>query len=237
MDYGYLIKALKDEARQNIQFSRMNKGPRILARLITLPWLVAVMVAVLQYYVALFFYKACLTPVQHLHNIMRKEGEVVKHGTQVVVYLIAFPVIFELYILLSLTTVYFYFQWFVIMVYMYFATLGGVKWQPFITEATFEERAWVLKPSDKAANRWSIICLLAPIGLGVLLGIGFGISAVGAGIEDIGVIITILGGLVMVVAGIGLAAYSVFLLLSPIFYFRKEEAVEESFEEFEELAE
>ena len=237
MDYGYLIKALKDEARQNIQFSRMNKGPRILARLITLPWLVAVMCAVLQYYVALFFYKACLTPVQHLHNIMRKEGEVVKHGTQVVVYLIAFPVIFELYILLSLTTVYFYFQWFVIMVYMYFATLGGVKWQPFITEATFEERAWVLKPSDKAANRWSIICLLAPIGLGVLFGIGFGISAVGAGIEDIGVIITILGGLVMVVAGIGLAVYSVFLLLSPIFYFRKEEAVEESFEEFEELAE
>ena len=237
MDYGYLIKALKDEAKQNIQFSRMNKGPRILARLITLPWLVAVMGAVLSYYVTLFFYKACLTPVQHLHNIMRKEGEVVKHGTQVVIYWIAFPIIFDLYILLSLATVAFYFQWFQVMVCMYFATLGGVKWQPFITDATFEERAWVLKPSDKAANRWSIICLLAPIGLGVLFGIGFGISAVGAGIEDIGVIITILGGLVMVVAGIGLAAYSVFLLLSPVFYFRKEEAVEESFEEFEELAE
>ena len=237
MDYGYLIKALKDEARQNLQFGRMNKGPRILARLLTLPWLVSVMVAVLQYYIALFFYKACLTPVQHLHNIMRKEGEVVKHGTQVVVYFFAFPVVFILYIMLSLTTVYFYFQWFVIMVYMYFATLGGIKWQPFITDATFEERAWVLKPSDKAANKWSIICLLAPIGLGLVIGIGLGISAVGAGIEDIGVIISILGVLVMVAGAIGLAAFSVFFLLSPIFYFRKVEAVEESFEEFEELAE
>lgn len=237
MDYGYLIKALKDEAKQNIQFARMNKGPRILARLITLPWLFAVMSAVLSYYVTLFFYKACLTPIQHLHNIMRKEGEVVKHGTQVVIYWIAFPIIFDLYILLSLATITFYFQWFNVMVCMYFATLGGVKWQPFITDATFEERAWVLKPSDKAANRWSIICLLAPIGLAVLFGIGFGIMAVGSGVEDIGVIIVILGGLIMAVAGIGIAAYSLFVALSPVFYFRKEEAVEESFEEFEELAE
>ena len=237
MDYGYLIRALKDEARQNIQFSRMNKFPRFLARLITLPWLLAVMCAVLNYYVTLFFYKACLTPIQHLHNIMRKEGEVVKHGTQVVIYWIAFPIIFDLYILLSLATVAFYFQWFQVMVCMYFATLGGVKWQPFITDATFEERSWVLKPSDKAANLWGIICLLGPVAVGVATAILAAIfAAIGSALSENGEL-AVLAALPVVVGVLAIAAIVVFTAVSPIFFFRKSEAAEEVFEEFEELAE
>jgi hypothetical protein len=241
MDYAYLIRALKDEARQNIQFARMNKFPRFLARVITLPWLISTMCAVLSYYVTLFFYKACLTPIQHLHNIMRKEGENVKHGTQVVIYWIAFPVIFELYILLSLATVSFYFQWFQIQINMYFATLGGIKWQPFITDATFEERAWIIKPSDKAANTWGILGFFGlPIAAvpSAVVGLVFGLiaSVIGSAMELEGLFAAGFAIGFILIFALAALIYSIFVGLAPIVFFKKEEATE-AFEEFEELAE
>jgi hypothetical protein len=40
---------------------------------------------------------------------------------------------------LSFNAIAFYFQWFGIQIVAYILTLGGIKWQPFITEATFDE--------------------------------------------------------------------------------------------------
>ena len=155
MDYGLLIKGLKEEAKRNVQFGRMRKFPRFLARLLTLPALLAVMAAVAGYYLTLFVYKACETPILYLHNIIKGEKNG-NQGVQVVVYLIGFPVVFLLYVIMSLAAVSFYFQWFVIMVLMVFATLNGVKFQPIITEASYDyERVWELKPTDKKANKWA----------------------------------------------------------------------------------
>ena len=77
------------------------------------------------------------------------------------VYLICFPLIFFAHVCYSLFSLGFYFVWFVLMVNIYLVTLGGVKWQPYIMEAKFdEERTWNVKPSNKAANAFVIILFI-----------------------------------------------------------------------------
>ena len=53
-----------------------------------------------------------------------------------------------MYFLQAVTTIYFYFLWFAVMLNMYLVTLGGVRFQPFLTDAKFEcEYEYELKPS------------------------------------------------------------------------------------------
>lgn len=229
MDYALLIKGLKEEAKRNVQFARMKKFPRFLARVLTLPWLLAAMFAFLCYYVTLFAYKACSTPIHYLHNIIKDEKNG-NQGVQVVVYIFGFPVIFLLYAVMSLAAVSFYFQWFNIMVIMVFATLNGIKFQPFITDASYDyERVWELKPTDKKANFWvpSIIIRLIIAVVAFVIGMFFSAS----GEVRLGGAEMFIGGIFLIAAVVVVVTAVFSALFAPLYLFKKTEILD--FEDFE----
>ena len=63
-----------------------------------------------------------------------------------------------LYAFQALTATLFYFQWFGLMLNVYLVTLGGVKWQPFLLEAKYDEEVeWDLKPSDNHVKVYVLV--------------------------------------------------------------------------------
>lgn len=149
MNYVQLINGLIKEAKRGIQFERFPKAFKVLAIIGLLPIILLSILSIAAFYILLFIYKALSSPIEFLHKIVRSEGEIVKHGTQVVIYLCCFPLIFTLYVLYSIVTVIFYFCWFVVILTTYLATLGGIRWLPFITDAYYDEEEinWDVKPS------------------------------------------------------------------------------------------
>lgn len=222
MDYGLLMNNLIEEAKQSIQLTRMKKFPRFITRLLLLPFSLFALFAVLGYYITLFFYKAVLAPVNHLEKIVKRESDETGAGAQVVVYLFAFPLLFICNVAMSFVTISFYFQWFFCVLWLYFATLHGIRWQPILTDASFdEEYYWELKTSDKKANKWAmgffwrLIVIVVPTALLCLVD------------SEIGLIV----GIVLLVI---LGGYSVLSYLIAIFFRFKKVAVEaEELELFE----
>ena len=109
-----------------------------------------------------FIHKGLSTPIDILHGFVKKEREEVKHLTQAVVYAITLPWIFFNYILLSLVSFLFYFVWFFIMICTYVLTLGGIRWQPFISEATYPaETNFKYLRSDKTISKFAVVSCIA----------------------------------------------------------------------------
>ena len=161
MNYSNLLKSLLNEARSGIQFKRLNNVCKVLAIIGLIPLIISTFISVCVYAVMNFIYKGVIAPINYLHDLVKKEGNEVKHGTQVVVYVISFPLIFFSHVCYSLFSLGFYFMWFVLMINVYLLTLCGVKWQPIISEATFEERKWEVKPSNALANTWVIVLIIS----------------------------------------------------------------------------
>ena len=230
MDFGLLMNSLVAEAKQSIQIKRMKKFPRFITRLLLLPFSVAALFTVLGYYITLFFYKAVLSPVEHIEKIIHKERDESGWGPQIVVYVFGFPFVFICNVILSVVTISFYFQWFFAVLWLWFATLHGIKWQPILTEASFDEEIyWELKTSDAKANKWAkgffnrilipgIIFFVALIFSGAFPKD----SALGGGV------FAIIGALPLIICSI-ISLFSYFIGI--FFGFKKEVAEVETFEE------
>ena len=224
MDFGLLMNSLVAEAKQSIQIKRMKKFPRFITRLLLLPFSVAALFTVLGYYITLFFYKAVLSPVEHIEKIIHKERDESGWGPQIIVYVFGFPFVFICNVILSVVTISFYFQWFFAVLWLWFATLHGIKWQPILTDASFDEEIyWELKTSDAKANKWAkgffnrllIPGIIAVIGISVFYAIKSEL-AITVGIIPLAVCTT----------------YSFFSYFIGIFFgFKKEVAEVETFEE------
>ena len=124
------------------------------------------------YFVAAFVLKGLSTPVEVLHSFVKKERNAVRHATEAVLYAVTMPFIFLYNIVLAMFSFYFYILWFLIMVVTYVVTMGGIKWQPFITEAEFDGNYnYEVKPSTSRAKKLTfipVVCLIAVIALAII---------------------------------------------------------------------
>ena len=172
MDYGYLVENLLNEAKRGIQYQSMNKICKILLIIGFIPLIISTVLSVCGYYVLLFFYKGFSAPLEYLHQLVKKEGQEVKHATQFAIYWIAFPFIFVLYVFQAMAAVMFYFAWFGLMVNVYLVTLGGVKWQPFLMDVKFDDEVseYDLEPGDKGVTIFTGVLMLVDllVAIGVL---------------------------------------------------------------------
>ena len=160
MDYSLLVKGLFKEAKQLVQFKKLTTCKKVFAIIALVPLIVSTFCSYITYYVTLFLYKGIVSPLDFLHKIVRSEGQEVKHATQAVIYWISWPVIFSLYLLNSFFTILFYFNWFVLMLNTYLVTLCGVRWQPFVTDATYEDVELESKNTDAQVNIFILITIV-----------------------------------------------------------------------------
>lgn len=152
MDYTLAIKGLLSEVKQFVQFKGKSLACKILLIIAILPLIICAFSTVATYYILLFFYRGLSSPLEYIHQVVKKEGEDVKHATQFIIYWIAFPLLFLLYFVQAFAALMFYFIWFEIMFFTYLATLGGVRWQPFLMDVKYEEvKKFEAKPKNELA--------------------------------------------------------------------------------------
>lgn len=159
MNYSKLINSLTAEMKKGVQYARLPKLVKIFMIVAVAPLIVSFVVSKFIYWVTLFFFKMISSPAEQLHNWIRKQKDELQHATQAVLYFVCLPAVFGLQLLLSFSALAFFFQWFLLMVQGYVLTLGGIKWQPFITEASFDEEQtqYVCKPEVNVAAIYAYV--------------------------------------------------------------------------------
>lgn len=182
MNYSKLVKQLTAEMKKGVQYKDIPKVFKIFLIIAMIPLIVSFVISKLVFGISLFVYRIIAAPADYLNKWLKAEKSDVMHLTQAVMYLVAFPTIFGLQVILSLNSVFFFLQWFGMMIQAYLLTLGGIKWQPFLTEAEFggEEAEYVTKPNRLikiifacivfgAAALWVLLTLISLIAKGNFL--------------------------------------------------------------------
>ena len=154
MNYTQMLKKLLKESLRLEQYKRLSIICRAMITICMLPIIIADIVLIGQFFVIDFLLKGLSTPFQLLHLFVENERKEVRHATEAVIYAITLPFLFVYNICLAMQSFYFYLSWFCIMCLTYLWTLGGIKWQPFIMDVTFESEPdeYVYKPSLKTAS-------------------------------------------------------------------------------------
>lgn len=140
MDYLKLLRGLKNEffAAGKEKYNSLNIVVRVLLTLFFIPWRISFFFGRLAYWFTWFFFKCMATPVDYLQAWLNDQKENIHPLTQAVLYLICIPVIFAQQVTLAFCAFGFFFQWFTLMIQAWIMTLGAVRWQPVISEATFD---------------------------------------------------------------------------------------------------
>lgn len=122
------------EALKLKKYKAMPKALAILVGIFMLPLIVASFVFAGLVFVSGYLYSVVSQPVQSLHNLLKEEGQNVKHGTQVVVYFLSWGMVFGAYAALSFLLISLTVQYTVFAILTYLWTLGGFKFHAFATE-------------------------------------------------------------------------------------------------------
>lgn len=82
-----------------------------------------------------FALKFAVSIIKSLHDIVTNEGQKLKHATQLIVYIIAWPVIFTAYVIAALCYVGLVIMYALLACVSYVWTLGGFKFNSYIVDA------------------------------------------------------------------------------------------------------
>ena len=158
MDYSITIGGLFRQAKKRLQYNRLPTAHKVLMFIGLLPLVIISVPLLITFFVIDFVSKIISAPSDFLNKFLHEERDGVKHLTQAVMYSIGFPMVFLLKISLSFLAMYMCIAWFLLMCLFYVITLGGVKWQPYLFSAKFDEiEDTEFKPSIFTAKMWAII--------------------------------------------------------------------------------
>ena len=159
MDYLSLIKSLRSEALEGIQYKRMRSPFNVFAFIAMLPYIISAFLSFVGFYVLVFIYNGVAAAADYLENWVDRKKKDLHPATEAVLYFITTPFIFLCQCFLSLFSIFFYFSWFIIQMVCFIATLGGTRWQPFLYHSKFGEDAPVFCASTKhgAAHTFAVI--------------------------------------------------------------------------------
>lgn len=145
MDYLKLLSGLKKEFLEagRAKYESMHIALRIIFTIIFIPLRIGFFFGRFGFWFTWFFFKAIAAPVDYLQKWLKTQKDEVQHATQAVLYVVCMPTIFAQQVMLAFNSFAFFFQWFGLMIQAYIMTLGAVRWQPVITEATFDDEVKV----------------------------------------------------------------------------------------------
>ena len=154
-------KDLLKEAFSFKKYKAMPKFPAIVMAVMMLPLqLVSAVLAVLLFIPSLLL-RAAISAIKSLHGIVTEEGQKIKHATQLIVYIISWPIIIASYILAIL--------WYVQVVVFYLLlecvsfiwSLGGFKFHAYVVDA--EDKSIEVEGKYKAILPWIYVVATAVI--------------------------------------------------------------------------
>lgn len=156
------------------QFKRIPVGLAVVAGILLSPFLLAVIFMIPAFYILQFCYKIVAAPADFLLKSIREESD--NTVVKAVVYFVGYPFVFLMKIALSVFSVEFFVMYFFFMLFAWIYGCGGIKFQPFIFEATTDCSAHL---EGKASKKTIAIILTVCIIIGVFvfgMALGFGIA-------------------------------------------------------------
>ena len=157
MNYSHLFKSLKKEVALSCQYKLLETPFKTMAVIATIPFWIMYGIQICLEYVYLFIYNASASSSDYLEGWVKETKKGTQHLTEAVIYLVTMPVIFFFRVFLSIYSVAFYFMWFFTMCVAYIATLGGIRWQPFISTATYSDSIKVEATTNESAGNAIVI--------------------------------------------------------------------------------
>lgn len=162
------------------QFKRIPVGLAVVAGILLSPFLLSFIFMIPAFYILQFCYKIVSAPADFLLRNLRDESD--ETAVKAVVYFIGYPIVFLMKVALSAFSVEFFVMYFFFMLFGYIYGCGGIKFQPFIFEATTDCSAHL---EGKASKKTIAIILTVCILIGVfVLGMSLGFGIVEAGLND-----------------------------------------------------
>lgn len=157
MNYSKVMQDFRAEITKFIQYRRMSSAQKWWTVLGMLPFFLIMGAQIAGYYVILFWYSCFASCSDYLEAWLNDTKKNVQHATEAVLYFVTIPTIFSLRVLLSFFSFIFYLYWFFMMIVTYIATLGGIKWNPFIQNVGNDSNtSYQATTSRKAANVFSV---------------------------------------------------------------------------------
>ena len=139
MNYSLLFKNYKKELFSKLQYEKLDPTFRILAYIATIPFWAFEFLVIGFEYVYLFFFNCFASSADYLESWVKETRKEVKHATEAVIYFVSMPFIFFLRCILSFFSGAFFILWFISQCFGYIASLGGIRWQPFINSAVYDD--------------------------------------------------------------------------------------------------
>lgn len=154
------------------QYKRIPVGLAVCAGILLSPFLLAVIFMIPSFYILLFMYKLLSSPVDYLLNCIRTESDSLP--IQVVLYLVGYPLIFTIKFALAMFGMVFFTMYFFFMLFAYIYGWGGIKFQPFLFDASADCSAHLVgKASNKTVISLLVVCVLIAV---LILSLGFGLG-------------------------------------------------------------
>ena len=139
MDYSLSIKSLYKEISRIKSYSRLNPILRAVMFILMLPFTIAAAMGIIFYYVLLFLRNGSQIGADELEQWLNKRKADSHFLPEAVLYLVTIPFIFLLRVFVTIFSGFLYFTWFEIMATAFLASLGGIRWQPYLNTVNYDQ--------------------------------------------------------------------------------------------------
>ena len=135
IDFLKKMTALLREAFRFKKYKAMSPVLAVFTGILMIPMVLASFAAAAFFAILGFLFNVFSAPVKYLHDIVRGEGQIVKHATQAIVYLISWPAVFFFYLIMSGLLLLILPAYACLSFYLYVWSLGGFKFHLFPNQA------------------------------------------------------------------------------------------------------
>lgn len=168
MDLFNEFKSLVDESLLCKSFRELPIVKRILCIIVLSPFIALYTCMLLAYWLLATIYRCAQSVLDYVNAFVKAERDEVRHGAEVVIYAIAFPVIFAMKLVNTVIAIVLMVVHFFTTLVGFVATLGGIKFSPFILEPANRSFSKGIVKHCKAAVIVFIVIGLVLISLSLL---------------------------------------------------------------------
>ena len=159
MNYSTRYKSFLSEVFSLPQYKFLAGNFKGVAFIAVLPFIAIATICCLFYAVLDFAFRLCSSGVTYLQEWVKEMRKGTGDFATGILFLITLPFIFFCQIILSFLSLIFFILWFILQCFMYIATLGGIKWRPYINQADYDENEAFFIKTNEVAGKICVVCL------------------------------------------------------------------------------
>lgn len=190
MDFTEHLKSFFKEANKAKQYKHISSGTAFLGRIAVLPFALLSVFYSLLYLIGTFFFTAFSAGAEYLEDWVKQTKKGVSNVAEAAIYLTTTPLILLVRFALSVYSFGFFILWFAMQCVFYIATLGGIKWRPYITKVDFKDSIDDYTPTTNGDLAGFVSFILA--GLSITFCVFFILFRIDASYFDVYYIISII---------------------------------------------